>query len=115
MRGFSAPGADLVSKCLSALVVVMVMLFFTGCVTYIPVDEYNLARTAYESAKEADAARYAPALWFNAEQAYREGKKAFKDRSYGTARSKFNDAKLYSEQAENAARLARHQSGDIIP
>ena len=90
-------------------------LGLTGCVTYIPVDEYNLARAAYESAKEWDAARYAPALWFNAEQTYRTAQKAFRDRRQEEARELFSEARVLCEKAENAARLARYQSGDIIP
>jgi hypothetical protein len=92
-------------------------LFFllTGCVTYIPVDEYNIARAAYEAARDADAARYAPALWFNTEQSYRLAQRFFKERNFASARAKFNQAKAFAEQAENASRLARHQSGDAVP
>jgi hypothetical protein len=87
----------------------------SGCVTYMPVDEYSIARAAYDAARDADSARYAPALWFNTEQAYREGQKLFKERDYISARARFVQAKLFAEQAENAARLARHQSGDVVP
>jgi len=94
---------------------ILVAGFLAGCVTYIPVDEYNLARTAYEAALDADASRYAPSLWFNAEQTYRGAQKSFKERNFGEARYKFTQARLYAEQAENIARLARHQSGDTVP
>ena len=90
-------------------------LFATGCVTYIPVDEYTLARASYEAAKDADAARFAPALWFDAELDYRDAQKLFKERHYEECRDKFVEAKSLAEQAENVARLARHQSGEIIP
>lgn len=86
-----------------------------GCVTYIPVEEYTIARSAYEAARDAEAPRYAQALWFNAEQAYREGQKAFRERHYGEARARFVDTRAYAEQAENAARLSRHQSGQVVP
>ena len=86
-----------------------------GCVTKIPVDEYTMARAAYEAAKDADSARFAPAIWFNAEQAYREGQKDFKDRSYDEAKISFARAQELAEQAENAARLSRNQSGEVIP
>lgn len=98
----------------SGIIALCAALLLVGCVTYIPVDEYNLARAAYEAARDADAPRYAPALWFNAEQAYRDGQKAYKERRYGEARDHFEDARDYAEKAENAARLARHQSGDIV-
>lgn len=85
-----------------------------GCVTH-PIDEYNLARAAFEAARDADATRYAPALWFKAEQSYREGQRLYKNRSYDAAKAVFQNARTYAEQAENAARLERHKSGDFIP
>jgi hypothetical protein len=97
------------------LLVLVSSALFNACVTYIPVDEYNLARAAYESARDADAPKYAPALWFQAEQTYREGQKLYKDRAYGQARSSFNQARSLAEQAENMARLERHKSGDFVP
>lgn len=97
------------------LLVAFVLFSLTGCVTHVPVDEYTLARAAYESAKDADAVRYAPSLWYSAEQAYREGQRAYKDRRYEKATEAFLEAKEFAEKAENAARLARHQSGDILP
>lgn len=86
-----------------------------ACVTYLPVDEWTLARSAYEAAKDADSARYVPAIWFNAEQTYREAQKAYKDRHYNQAKKLFIDARQLCEQAENAARLARQQSGEVVP
>jgi len=76
---------------------------------------WTQARAAYEAAKDADAARYVPAIWFNAEQAYREAQTAYKDRRYPRAKELFNQSRQLSEQAENAARLARQQSGEIVP
>ena len=90
------------------------VLLASGCVTYIPVDEWTMARSAYESAREADAARFVPAIWFKAEQSYRDGQRAYKDRKYEEAKQLFNQARAYCEQAENAARLARHQSGEVV-
>lgn len=89
--------------------------FWAGCVSYAPVDEYNLARAAYVAARDADSLRFAPALWFSAEQSYREGQRAFKDRRYTDAKEAFEKARYYAEQAENAARLARMQSGEVLP
>lgn len=87
----------------------------SGCVSKIPVDEYTMARAAYEAAKDADSARFAPSLWFNAEQAFREAQKSFRDRHYEDAKKQFAQAQELSEQAENSARLSRNQSGEVIP
>ena len=107
------------SKRLAFILIILPLSFvvglISGCVTQIPVDEYTMARAAYEAAKEADSARFAPAIWFEAEQAYRAGQKSFKERHYEDARKSFARAQSLSEQAENAARLSRNQSGEVIP
>lgn len=68
-----------------------------------------------DGARDSEAARYAPALWYKAEQAYREGESYFRDREFGAAADRFEQARSYAEQAENAARLARYTSGDSAP
>lgn len=91
------------------------LVLSTGaCVTSeeVPLEEYTLARAAYDAAKDADALRYAPSLWYNAEETYREGERAFKERRYTKAGQLFSVARESAEKAENAARIARHQSGD---
>ena len=88
---------------------------FTGCVNKIPVDDYTMARAAYEAAKAADAARFAPNIWFSAEESYRAGEKSFKDRRYDDAILFFHRAQELSEQAENIAQITSKQSGEVIP
>ncbi len=90
-------------------------LLFTGCVSMIPVDEYAIARAAMDGAKESEAPRFAPALWYKAEQAYREGETFFKERAFEDATTRFSQARALAEQAENAARLSRFESGDLAP
>lgn len=90
-------------------------LLQAGCVSSFPVEEFTLARAAFEAARDADAPRYAPTLWYKTETAYEEGKRLYKDRRYDEARTAFRDAKFNAERAENAARLARFQSGDAVP
>lgn len=98
---------------LRAFVGLALAVSVSACVTSVPVEEYTLARAAYDSAKDAEALRYAPALWYNAEQAYREGQRAYKERRYSDAEADFKDARIAAEKAENAARVARHQAGDL--
>ncbi len=81
----------------------------------IPVDEYAIARAAMDGAKESEAPRFAPALWYKAESAYREGETFFKERSFEEAAKRFSQARALAEQAENAARLSRFESGDLAP
>ena len=94
---------------------ILVSAALSGCVTYVPVDEWNIARAAYEAAREADAPRFVPSMWFKAEQTYREAQRAYRERDYEKAKELFKKARVYCEQAENAARLARYQSGEVIP
>lgn len=94
------------------LTTLVLSLSLSGCVTSVPLDEYTLARAAYEAAKDAEALRYAPALWYNAEQAYRDGQRAYRERNYGEAKADFIEARQAAEKAENAARIARHSAGD---
>ncbi|CAN5545988.1 hypothetical protein BH10BDE1_BH10BDE1_31810 [soil metagenome] len=81
----------------------------------IPVDEYTIARAAMDGARESEAPRFAPALWYKAEQAFREGETFFRDRDYSGASKRFSSARTLAEQAENAARLSRFESGDLAP
>ena len=87
----------------------------TSCVTNIPVDQYVLARAAYDAARDADSARYAPGLWYKAEEAYKRGQRQFKERDYSAATETFDEARYIAERAENAARLARDQAGGVPP
>lgn len=93
----------------------LALVFTTSaCVTaeQVPLEDYTLARAAYEAAKDADALRYAPSLWYTAEENYREAQRAFKERRYNKADQLFEAAREAAEKAENAARIARHQAGD---
>ena len=96
-------------------VLILAAGLYSACVTYVPVDEWTLARAAYEGAKDADAPRFVPAIWFKAEQSYREAQRGMKERQYSEAKELFVVAKLGFEQAENAARLSRYQSGEVVP
>lgn len=113
-RFFSYQSASLLNYVFLAVVAWLFALSI-GCVSLIPVDEYTIARAAMEGARESEAPRYAPALWYKAEQAYREGETFFRERAYDEALKRFVQARTWAEQAENAARLSRFESGDLAP
>ncbi|MBK9294534.1 MAG: DUF4398 domain-containing protein [Oligoflexia bacterium] len=71
-----------------------------------------LAREALSSAKEVDAARYAPGQYFKAEEAYRIAVGLYAEKSYDSAIEKFEQAREYAEKAENSARIERQKAGD---
>lgn len=93
----------------------LTLVSFGGCVSNIPVDDYTIARAAMDGARESEAPRFAPALWYRAEQAFREGESFFKERDYPKAEKRFTQARALAEQAENAARLSRFEAGDLAP
>jgi len=99
------------SFCLS----ILALTFSGGCVSFIPVDDYTIARAAMDGARESEAPRFAPALWYRAEQAYREGETFFRERDYENSAKRFAQARTLAEQAENAARLSRFESGELAP
>lgn len=86
---------------------------FSGCVSKIPVEEYTIARSAMDSARQCAAPRYASGVWFQAEQAYQKGEKLFQDREYDQSHIYFLRAKILAEKAENTARYERAQNGDF--
>lgn len=96
-----------------ALFALSVTLF--ACATTPPLDEYTLARTALEAAREKDAARYAPSYWHRAEEAYRKGEALFKNEDYEDAEIQFREARSFAEKSENVARLQKYKSGEIAP
>ncbi|WP_413288868.1 DUF4398 domain-containing protein [Bdellovibrio sp. HCB337] len=97
-----------------AVAVTLVMLL-VGCQTVSqPIEEYSLARAAIEAARAVQAPRHSPGYWHQADEAYRQGRLAYKDRNYSKARDAFLKAKMAAEKAENSARLIRQKTGDVL-
>jgi hypothetical protein len=90
-----------------------VILFLTACATNPPTEEYTLARTALNAARDQDSARYAPSYWHQAEEAYRKGEGLFKAQEYKEAEEEFLKAKQFAEKAENTTRIQRFKSGEV--
>jgi hypothetical protein len=98
------------------LFLILAQLSLSGCVTvHIPDEEYNYARAAMDAAKDAESPRYASGLWYKGEEAYKDAERLYNDRRYPDAEKRFLEAKANFEKAENAARIARFQSGDTSP
>jgi hypothetical protein len=91
------------------------MTAFISCQTVpLPLEEYSLARAAIEAARAVQAPRHSPGYWHQADEAYRQGRLAYKDRDYVVARESFIRARLAAEKAENSARLIRQKTGDVL-
>lgn len=86
-----------------------------GCQTIPPpLEEYSLARAAVEAARAVQASRFSAGYWNQAEEAYRKGKLYYQDRDWDRARAEFVKARVAAEKAENASRLLRQKSGEIL-
>lgn len=87
----------------------------SACAELPPYEDYSLARTALQAARDTDAPKYAPGFWQQADDFYRQAEKSYKDNEFGKARVQFNKARAFAEKAENATRLKKFQSGDVTP
>jgi hypothetical protein len=90
-------------------------LSLVACVSDPPLEDYSLSRSAYDAAREAEAPRYAPALWYKAEETYKQAQLLYKQRDYDEAKAEFIEARVLLEKSENVARTARLQSGGVPP
>jgi hypothetical protein len=91
----------------------LIVFMTTACVGPAPVDDYNLAYTAMNSAKKAGASRFATGYLAKANDYYKEAQKFYKDRDYQKASIAFKQAKLFAERAENLSALKRAQTGEV--
>ena len=94
----------------------MCLLIFiaSGCVSLeIPHYEYNLSQSAFRSATDSEAGRYAPNLYHKAERYYKRAEELFLERDFDKAVLYFKKARAFSERSENVARLKQFQSGDL--
>lgn len=97
------------------VVAVTLVMLLMGCQTVPqPIEEYSLARAAIDAARAVQAPRHSPGYWHQADEAYRQGRLAYKDRDYAKARDAFLKAKAAAEKAENSARLIRQKTGDVL-
>ncbi len=80
--------------------------------TTIPIQEYTIAKSAYEAALAAESAKYAPQLFYKAEKAYKNAEKLYKEKDYSGAREAFLYSQKLAEKAESAARLKQFKSGE---
>ena len=98
-----------------ALVATGFLLVTVSCVhTPPPILEYTLADTAIKSAKAVQAVRYAPGLWHEAEEAFRQARILYAEREHEQALELFNKARILAEKAETSARLIRQRNGEIL-
>lgn len=97
----------------ASFIFLSMMAALSSCVTVeIPLEEYTVARSARDAAIAAEAAKYAPQLFYRADKAYKRGEALFKERYYSDAQNEFVEAQKLAEKAETAARIKQFQSGE---
>ncbi|MGE0633844.1 MAG: hypothetical protein AB7O96_15625 [Pseudobdellovibrionaceae bacterium] len=97
------------------LVVLFLALSFGACTTIpVPLEEYTLARAAMESAQAVDAATHSPGFWSRGEESYRDAQMFLKEKRNEDALAEFKKARVAFEKAENAARLIRFKTGEVL-
>lgn len=112
MRLLPRTAEPILSRCLSSLVIAMTWAL-SSCVTPPPpFDEYAVARSAVNAARECDSAKFAKGMWNKAEEFYFQGQKSFNENDMDQARKSFRLATEYAERAENLTRLKKFQTGD---
>ena len=102
-------------KFVQAASFIFLITLMVGCAVNPPVQEFTLARTALNAAQTSGASKYAPSLWFKAEENYRQGENAFKKGKFEVAKQYFTESQDYSERAENKARYDKRKLGEDIP
>ncbi len=95
------------------LFILSALVFLVACVGPAPIDDYNMAYTAINAAKQAGAARFATGFLTKANDYYKQAQKHYSDRDYEKASLAFKQAKLFAERAENVSALKRAQTGEV--
>lgn len=91
------------------------LVLLSSCATNAPpLEDYVLADVALKSAKSIQAVRYAPSVWHQAEEFYRQGRILYKEREYAEAKELFIQARKAAEKAENTARITRQKNGEFL-
>lgn len=91
-------------------------ILLVGCVSPGPArQEYNLAKVALQAAKDAEAKRYSPKVFSQANRYMRKGERSYKDRDFGRAEEYFKKCRFYSEKAENVSRVKMFKQGEVAP
>ncbi len=91
----------------------MTGLICFGCVGMPPIEDYTLAYTSIEAARQSQAPRFSPGFFSQAEEYYRQALADYEDRRYNNAQSNFQRARTFAEKAENYTVLKKAESGEL--
>jgi hypothetical protein len=94
------------------LAAITIAAFLIGCVGPAPIQDFAISRTALEAARDSGAHQRAPNQMYSAEEKYKQGMAAYKNREYELATELFKKSIEYSEKAEFISRLNEFSTGD---
>lgn len=86
-----------------------------SCATPKPIQDFALARQAMQSARKANASKFASDLYHRAEIAYQKAEVAFREGDHSQAKDYFIEAVRFAEESEEEARLKSFKSGEFGP
>ena len=87
----------------------------SSCATNTPpLEDYVLADAAIKAAKSVQSVRYAPSVWHQAEEYFRQARILYKEREFTEAKELFIQARRAAEKAENTARVIRQKNGEFL-
>lgn len=93
----------------------LILVILAGCSSVtLPIQEYTLARSALELAEQNDAERLSPAFYQQAQEAYKQAERLYRDREYEESRGLFIKARKAAEKAETSARIKKAKSGEVL-
>ncbi len=93
----------------------IISAFFFGCASVPPpVEDYALAQTALEGARKAEASRFAPILFQQAEVNYLKAQNLYDEKDYIGAEKEFIKTRKLAEKAENQSRVQKAVQGEAF-
>lgn len=95
---------------------VLFLLLFTmnACVGLPPIEEYNLAHLAINTAKAAGGEKYNPGIINQAEETYQQALKLYGNREYEKAKEEFIRSRKLAEKAEVRTRVKKYELGETF-
>ncbi len=101
-------------KPIQALFFFVFFLTLTFCAGVPPKEDYVLALTALENAKNAQADKLEPKLSYQSKKLYEKALNFYQERNYTQAKEYFIKARFVAEKAELRARIKKYKNGEVV-
>ena len=105
---------SVIKGCLSAPLLILVVVVVVGCAGTRPLIEQSRAHVARHHAKENGATKHSPKNYRMGLSLLKKADQLFKDRRYGEAQKHYAYAMKYFEKSEVRARLLNVKEGGAL-